>query len=105
VVSILAPASISYLEQFHATFNKHCKRFFPSDLLFENCCEEFGSHIQQSLINSSSSESKGEFSVEEEEYLVIYESSYDPFIQKMMLGIILMMKLTITRLWIHLALF
>ena len=52
------PTSISSLEQFHVAFNKHCKRLFPADLLFENCCEEFGSHIRQSLISSSSSENK-----------------------------------------------
>jgi hypothetical protein len=77
------PSSISSLEKFHATFSKHCKRIFPVDLLFENFCEEFESHIRQSLISSSSSESKGEFSVEEvEEDSVTYESSSYPFIQK-----------------------
>jgi hypothetical protein len=79
----LPPASISSLEQFHVAFSKHCKRFFPADLLFENCCEEFGSHIRQSLISSSSSENKRDFSIEEvEEDSVTYESSSDPFIQK-----------------------
>jgi hypothetical protein len=64
-------------------FNDHCKRFFPTDLLFENCCEEFGSHIRQSLISSSSHENKRDFSIEEvEEDSIIYESSSDPFIQK-----------------------
>jgi hypothetical protein len=76
-------ASISSLEQFHAAFSEHCKRFFPADLLFEDCCEEFGSHIRQSLISSSSSENKRDFSVEEvEEDSVTYESSSDSFIQK-----------------------
>jgi len=79
----LPPASISSLEQFHVAFSKHCKRFFPADLLFENCCEEFGYHIRQSLISYSSSENKRDFFVDEvEEYSVIYESSSDYFIQK-----------------------
>jgi hypothetical protein len=79
----LPPTSISSLEQFRAAFNKHCKRFFPTDLLFENCCEEFESHIRQSLISYSSSENKGDLSIEEvEEDSVTYESYSDPFIQK-----------------------
>jgi hypothetical protein len=74
---------ISSLEHFHAAFNEHCKRFFPADLLFEDCCEEFGSHIRQSLISSSSSENKRNFSVEEvEEDSVTYESSSHYFIKK-----------------------
>jgi hypothetical protein len=76
-------ASISSLEQFHVAFNKHCKWFFSADLLFENCFEEFESHIPQSFMSSSSSESKGDFLVEEmEEDLVTYESSSDHFIEK-----------------------
>jgi hypothetical protein len=79
----LPPAIISSLEQFHAAFSKHCKSFFPTDLLFEDCCEEFGSHIRKPLISSSSSENKRDFSVEEvEEDSVTYESSSDPFFQK-----------------------
>jgi hypothetical protein len=42
----LPPASISSLEQFHVAFNKHCKSFFPVELLFENYCEEFESDIR-----------------------------------------------------------
>jgi hypothetical protein len=59
-------ASISSLEQFHVAFNDHCKRFFPADLLCENCCEEFQSYIQQSIISSSSSIDEGDDNVEEE---------------------------------------
>jgi hypothetical protein len=76
-------ARISSLEKFHAAFNKHCKRFFPADLLFEKFCEDFESHIRQSLISSYSSESKGEFSFEDvEEDSVTYECSSYHFIQK-----------------------
>jgi hypothetical protein len=62
----LPPASISSLKQFHAIFSDHCKRFFPADLLCENCCEEFESYIQQSIISSSSSIDEGDDDVEEE---------------------------------------
>jgi hypothetical protein len=51
----LPPASISSLKEFHATFSDHCKRFFPADLLFENCCEEFDLYMQKSIVGSSSS--------------------------------------------------
>jgi hypothetical protein len=57
------PDNISSLEQFHATFSEHCKRFYPADLLFENCCEEFGSYIQQSITNSCSSIDEGDDNV------------------------------------------
>jgi hypothetical protein len=51
----LPPASISSLKKFHATFSDHCKRFFPADLIFENCCEEFDLYMQNSIVGSSNS--------------------------------------------------
>jgi hypothetical protein len=42
----LPSSSISSLKEFHATFNKHCRRYFPIVSLFENCCEEFETYIQ-----------------------------------------------------------
>jgi hypothetical protein len=37
------------------TISDHCKRFFPADLIFENCCEEFDLYMQKSISSSSSS--------------------------------------------------
>jgi hypothetical protein len=72
----LPPSSISSLYGFHTTFHHHCKRYFSVDLLFEHCCEEFGSYIQQSIINSSNSENERDIFVEEvEEDSITYESS------------------------------
>jgi hypothetical protein len=35
------PASISSLEQFCTSFNKHCQRYYSSKLIFHYCCEEY----------------------------------------------------------------
>jgi hypothetical protein len=58
-------ASISSLKEFHATFSDHCKRFFPADLLFENCCEEFDLYMQKSIVGSSSSMNEKEVNVKQ----------------------------------------
>jgi len=58
-------ASISSLKEFHATFNDHCKRFFPTDLLFLNCCEEFDSYMHNSIVVSSSSMNEKEVNVKQ----------------------------------------
>jgi hypothetical protein len=63
----LPPASISSLKKFHATFSDHCKRFFPTDLLFENCCEEFDLYMQNSIVGSSSSMNEKEVNVKQVE--------------------------------------
>jgi hypothetical protein len=34
----LPPSSISSLKEFHTTFHKHYRRIYPTDLLFEDCC-------------------------------------------------------------------
>ena len=39
----LPAASIHYLE-FHTVFHHHFQRFYPIDLLFVNCCEEYELH-------------------------------------------------------------
>jgi hypothetical protein len=40
----LPSSSISSLKDFHKAFNQRCKKFFPNELLFDNCCEEFNLH-------------------------------------------------------------
>jgi hypothetical protein len=51
----LPPASISSMKKFHAAFSDHCKGFFPADLLFENCCEEFDLYMHNYIVGSSNS--------------------------------------------------
>jgi hypothetical protein len=40
------PTSISSLEQFHATFNMHCQKFYSFKLIYHNCCEEYKDCVQ-----------------------------------------------------------
>jgi hypothetical protein len=42
----LPPASISSLGEFHAAFNAHCQKFYPSELIFHSCCEGYNDCIQ-----------------------------------------------------------
>ena len=42
--SSLPPSCISSLKDFHKAFNERCKKFFPDELLFDNCCQEFNLH-------------------------------------------------------------
>jgi hypothetical protein len=72
----LPPSSISSLEEFHTTFHKHCKRFFPKELLFERCCEEFYSHFQHTITCSSSSEDERGFVDEEVKEDSIMQESF-----------------------------
>jgi hypothetical protein len=39
----LPTASIHSLKGFHTAFHSFCKDYFPSECLYENCCEEFSS--------------------------------------------------------------
>ena len=41
----LSTASISSLQDFHAAFLRYCRRFYPSEVLLEGCCDKFKSHI------------------------------------------------------------
>jgi hypothetical protein len=34
----LPPSNISLLKEFHASFHKYCRRIYPVDLHFEDCC-------------------------------------------------------------------
>jgi hypothetical protein len=42
----LPPASISSLEQFHASFDIHCQKFYSSKLIYHRCCEEYKDYVQ-----------------------------------------------------------
>jgi hypothetical protein len=42
----LPPASISSLREFHAAFSRHCERFYSSDFICHNCCEEYEDNDQ-----------------------------------------------------------
>jgi hypothetical protein len=55
----LPPASISSLEQFHATFNAHCQRYYSSELICHNCCEEYRDGVQNIVHSCESCEEEG----------------------------------------------
>jgi hypothetical protein len=40
------PPNISSLEQFHAAFNTHYQRYYSSELICHNCCEEYRDGVQ-----------------------------------------------------------
>jgi hypothetical protein len=42
----LPASSISSLKDFHDVFYSHCKIIYPTERLFENCCERYASYIQ-----------------------------------------------------------
>jgi hypothetical protein len=45
----LPAASISTLREFHVAFNLHCKRYYSSEFLFHDCCEEYEKSVQAAL--------------------------------------------------------
>jgi hypothetical protein len=45
------PASISSLEQFHATFNIHYQQFYSSELICHSCCEEYKDCVQDIVVS------------------------------------------------------
>jgi hypothetical protein len=45
----LPAASISTLREFHVAFNFHCKRYYSSEFLFHDCCEEYEKSVQAAL--------------------------------------------------------
>jgi hypothetical protein len=60
------PSSImSSLKKFHTCFHIQCRRLFPAEILFENCCEEFESSFQHREDCSYNSEEENEFTNEE----------------------------------------
>jgi hypothetical protein len=42
----LPAASISTLREFHVAFNLHSKRYYSSEFLFHDCCEEYEKSVQ-----------------------------------------------------------
>ena len=55
----LPPASISSLEQFHATFNKHRQRYYSYELIWHSCCEEYKGCIPDMVVSNGSCEDEG----------------------------------------------
>jgi hypothetical protein len=55
----LPPASISSLEQFHAAFNRHCQKFYSSELICHSCCEEYKDCVQDITDSYESCEDEG----------------------------------------------
>ena len=49
----LYASNIHSLRDFHVAFNKHCKRYFPHELLLEYCCEKSESRAQRTIDFSS----------------------------------------------------
>jgi hypothetical protein len=48
----LPPASISSLREFHATFNRRCQKFYSSDFVCHNCCEEYEDNDQDMTVSN-----------------------------------------------------
>jgi hypothetical protein len=55
----LPPASISSLEQFHAAFNTHCQRYYSSELICHNCCEEYRDGVRDIVCSCERCEDEG----------------------------------------------
>jgi hypothetical protein len=56
----LPPTSISSLEQFHASFNRHCQKFYSSELICHNCCEEYKDCVQGIVVSYEGCENEGD---------------------------------------------
>jgi hypothetical protein len=80
---LLPTSNISSLKEFHATFNKYCKRYYSTDTLLKDCCERFKSYIQQT-VECSSCEELCEDLVEKEikKELVLEENILDSYVQE-----------------------
>jgi hypothetical protein len=53
------PPNISSLEQFHAAFNTHYQRYYSSELICHNCCEEYRNGIQDTVRSCESYADEG----------------------------------------------
>jgi hypothetical protein len=79
----LPPSSISSLEEFHTTFHANCKRYFPEEFLFEQCCEEFNSHFQHTITCSfSRQDERGFVDKEVEETSIMHEFVSNSILQE-----------------------
>jgi hypothetical protein len=52
----LPPPSISSLREFHGIFNKHCQKFYSSEFICHNCCEEYEYHDQDMAVSNEDHE-------------------------------------------------
>jgi hypothetical protein len=52
----LPPASISSLGEFHVVFNRHCQKFYSSEFICHNCCEEYEYHAQDMVVSNEDHE-------------------------------------------------
>jgi hypothetical protein len=72
--------SINSLIDFHATFNSFCKEYFPTEHLFEGCCNEF-SLLHKDYVGHESLICDEESIVEEkiyhEDHVVLNDIHYD----------------------------
>jgi hypothetical protein len=55
------------LDYFHDAFYSHCKRIYPTETLFENCCEGYELYIHNLAVDASNSVDEGDGYIEEEE--------------------------------------
>jgi len=55
----LPSASIPSLREFHAVFNRNCKRYYPSQLICHNCCEECEDSDQYMAMPNEDHEEEG----------------------------------------------
>jgi hypothetical protein len=56
----LPPASIPSLREFHAVFNRHCQRYYPSELICHNCCEECEDNDQDMAMPNEDHKEEGD---------------------------------------------
>ena len=57
----LPPSIISSLKDFHRVFNECCKRFYPFESIFHNCCEGYVECAQDLLVFSTEYKDKNHF--------------------------------------------
>jgi hypothetical protein len=52
----LLSTNISSLKQFHVAFNRHCQKFYSSEFIFHNCCEEYKDCVPDVTVSNESCE-------------------------------------------------
>ena len=66
----LPPSSISSFKDFHDAFYLYCKRIYPAECLFEDCCRGYALYIQGlEAYFSSSKDEAGGYDMKEEDPL------------------------------------
>ena len=67
----LPPSSISSLKDFHDAFYLYCKRIYPVECLFEDCCRGYALYMQGLEADfSSSKDEAGDYDMKKEEDLL-----------------------------------